>query len=145
MPHGAMREFITIANDHPSLSVDQEALAALLEHVATEEARSIVDLTVVLTGHDAVLALNRQYLEHDYITDVLSFDLSDDASRAFIDGEIYIDLDTARERHEEFEVSFEAEVFRYAVHGLLHLVGYEDQTPDEKERMRTLEDRYLGR
>ncbi|RMF64358.1 MAG: rRNA maturation RNase YbeY, partial [Bacteroidetes bacterium] len=98
---------------------------------------------VILTDHATVLDLNRAYLHHDYLTDVLSFNLSgpDDA---LLTGEVYVDLDTAAERHAEFGVTFEEEVFRYVVHGLLHLAGYEDATPAEKAAMHALEDRYLA-
>lgn len=141
--HAEANETVVVDVDHPSLSVDPSALIRLLLHVAEVEGTSIAALNVVLTGHEQVRSLNQTYLQHDYDTDVLSFDLGDGPGQP-VDGEIYIDLDTAMERHKEFETSFEHEVFRYAVHGLLHLVGYADDSPEGKAAMRALEDRYLG-
>lgn len=135
---------ITVEVAHPHLSIDESALRRLLLRVAQEEGVTIADLTVVLSDHAHVLDLNRTYLEHDYETDVLAFNLADDPAAGPIEGEIYIDLDTAQERHSEFNATFQNEVFRYAIHGLLHLAGYDDSTPERKAQMRALEDRYLS-
>lgn len=134
---------ILIETAHPGIEVDAEALRSLLHRVAADEGYRVESLTVVLADHDRVLKLNRRYLKHDYVTDVLSFNLADDPSTT-VDGEIYVDLDTARERHAEFGATLENEVFRYAVHGLLHLMGHADASPEERKRMRALEDRYLA-
>lgn len=132
---------ITIEQVHADLHLDEQLLRQLIRHVAEAERCSLGTLSVVLADHETVLPLNREYLDHDYHTDVLSFDLSDAPDR--IDGEIYVDLDTAAERHDEFGATFEEEAYRYVVHGLLHLIGYDDGTPDETAAMRRLEDRYL--
>jgi rRNA maturation RNase YbeY len=122
--------------------VDETRLSALIHHVIDAEDASLRFLSVVLTDHETVLRLNREYLDHDYHTDVLSFDLTEDGSSA-IEGEVYVDLDTAQERHSEFDTTFEEEALRYAVHGVLHLIGYDDADPEDAQTMRTLEDRYL--
>ena len=133
---------ISIEQIHPERHLDEEALRALLQTVADAEQCTLGTVTVVLTDHETVLSLNRDYLGHDYLTDVLSFDLSEHPDR--VDGEIYVDLDTAAERHKEFDTTFEEEAYRYVTHGLLHLIGYDDGTPDEQATMRRLEDRYLA-
>jgi len=129
---------------HPSLQVDTRVLEALIWNVLTGEGAEPVYIGVILTDHETVLDLNRTYLQHDYLTDVLSFDLSESEDAHAIEGEVYVDLDTALERHEEFGVSFEEEVRRYVIHGVLHLLGYDDATPEEKAAMHALEDKYLG-
>lgn len=129
---------------HPSLQVDTRVLEALIWNVLTGEGAEPVYIGVILTDHETVLDLNRTYLQHDYFTDVLSFDLSESEDAHAIEGEVYVDLDTALERHEEFGVSFEEEVRRYVIHGVLHLLGYDDATPEEKAAMHALEDKYLG-
>lgn len=138
---------LTIEQEHPSRHVDAERLTRLIHHVLAGEGCTLHYLGIVLTDHETVLDLNRTYLDHDYPTDVLSFSLLDEApagdAPTVIDGEVYVDLDTAAERHEEFGATFEEEAFRYVVHGLLHLAGYEDDTPARKEAMHALEDRYL--
>jgi len=134
---------LLIEHSHPTLRLDEAALQHLVRCVLHAEARSVAYLGIVLADHATVLDLNRIYLAHDYLTDVLAFSLADDPGAA-IDGEVYVDLDTAAERHEDFGVSFEDEARRYVVHGLLHLLGYDDATPAQRQAMRRLEDRYLA-
>lgn len=147
---------IAVEIDHPSRRIDPARVKQAAAQVLDGEDRALRGLTVVLSDHDTVHRLNREYLGHDYVTDVLSFDLSlsddadvsgasDDASSGptAVDGEVYVDLDTAAERHDEFGASFEEEVLRYVVHGVLHLAGYDDATEAGQEEMRMLEDRYL--
>lgn len=147
-------ERLSIEYDHPERRLDEDTLRALVRHVLAQEDASLVHLTVVLSGHDTVRALNVSYLDHDYNTDVLSFSLRSSAA-AFppesdappnddaVEGEVYVDLDTAAERHAEFETSFEAEAYRYVVHGVLHLVGYDDATEAARTTMRDRENQYL--
>ncbi len=128
---------------HPSRRVDTDALHRLLCRVLDAEGRPAAEVTVILTDHPTVLDLNRRYLRHDYHTDVLSFPLHESPDDPVV-GEVYVDLDTAAERHAEFGAGFEEEVCRYAIHGLLHLLGYDDATPEARAEMRALEDRYLA-
>ncbi len=138
-------ESLLIEHMHPSLQVDEAALRRLILRVLAGEAYTLAYLGVVLADHATVLDLNRTYLDHDYHTDVLSFSLDEEAAEdAVVDGEVYVDLDTAAERHAEFGTSFEEEVQRYVVHGLLHLLGYDDATPAEKQAMHDREDHYLA-
>lgn len=142
-------ERISLQIQHPELTLAPHLCRRVLLHVADGEGVRIESLTVVLSDHQTVHDLNRRYLGHDYVTDVLAFDYSEsasdseDAGGGAVDGEIYVDLDTAHERHEEFGVGFQHEALRYLIHGLLHLVGYVDETSRDKQVMRTLEDRYL--
>ncbi|HET6569810.1 MAG TPA: rRNA maturation RNase YbeY, partial [Rhodothermales bacterium] len=99
-----------VALEHPTFEVDTDVLAQAVRRIIEGERARVEYLAVVLTDHDAVLDLNRTYLQHDYRTDVLSFDLSESEDPAVIDGEVYVDLDTALERHAEFGASFEEEV-----------------------------------
>lgn len=134
---------VLIEHDHPALHVDEPTLRTLIHRIADAEGRALGTVSIVLTDHDTVLTLNRDYLGHDYVTDVLSFDLgAEDASH--VEGEIYVDLDTAAERHEDFGVSFEDEARRYVVHGMLHLMGYDDSDDSQQAEMRRLEDRFLA-
>ena len=131
-----------IAVDHPRLSLPEDRLRCLIRHVIRRENHTLGDLSVVLSNRNSVLRMNREYLEHDYPTDVLAFDYRDHRE-APIDGEIYIDLDTAEERCSEFGSSFEDEAARYVVHGLLHLMGHEDATEEAALKMKRLEAEYL--
>ena len=133
---------LEITHTHPTLRLDEATLRRLILCVVQAEARTLAYLGIILADHQTVLDLNRTYLAHDYLTDVLSFPLGE-LGDAAIDGEVYVDLDTAAERHEDFAASFEDEARRYVVHGLLHLMGYDDATPAGQQAMRRLEDRYL--
>jgi probable rRNA maturation factor len=132
---------VTIDIEESGLS--EERIARAVESVVRGEGRQSGDISIVLTGHEVVLDLNRQFLEHDYHTDVLAFPLSEDLD--VVEGEVYVDVETARERHAEFGASFESEVLRYVIHGVLHLCGHDDSTDEGKHAMSVLEDRYLAR
>ena len=139
-------EGLQIEHAHPSRAIDEAALAALVHRTVTGEGFAIRSLGIVLADHETVHRLNRDFLAHDYVTDVLSFSLDEDAAaEGLVDGEVYVDLDTAAERAPEFDATFEDEARRYVVHGLLHLMGYDDATDTERSTMRRLEDHYLSR
>ena len=122
--------------------VESDRLRALLNQVVDEHSDQPVEtLTVVFGPHDLIRSLNVKYLDHDYDTDVLAFNLSDTSD--VLEGEVYVDVDTARERHTEFDTSIQAEAVRYAVHGMLHLLGYTDKTEEGQTTMRRLEDQYV--
>ncbi|GAB5533822.1 MAG: rRNA maturation RNase YbeY [Rubricoccaceae bacterium] len=130
---------------HPTRQLDPAHVEAVVEAVCQGEGVRIVSLSVVLADRETVWAVNRDWLQHDSPTDVVSFVLDEEAqARGEIDGEIYVDLDMAAERAGEFDATPEHEALRYVVHGLLHLVGYDDATDAERAAMRQLEDRYLG-
>lgn len=135
---------IAVVHAHPSRTLDADTVSTTVQRVLDGEEVAARDVSIVLADHATVLDLNRAWLNHDYTTDVLSFNLDEEAlSEGFVEGEVYVDLDTAAERAPEFDTTFEAEALRYVVHGVLHLVGYDDATPDEKATMHALEDRYL--
>jgi len=137
---------LSIEQDHPSRTLDESVLEEVIRHALAAEDATLVHLSVVLTDHATVRRLNRSYLDHDYNTDVLSFSLRNETSASdplIVEGEVYVDLDTACERCEEFDATFEREACRYVIHGLLHLLGYDDATESGQETMRRREDEYL--
>ncbi len=135
---------VSISNAHKTYSLDEQTIVALVLRICEKEEATLTSLSIVLSDHKTVLSLNQDYLAHDYVTDVLSFALNDEEELRVVDGEIYVDLDTAFERCEEFAASFEHEAYRYIVHGLLHLIGYEDNTAEKKEQMHFKENLYLA-
>ena len=121
------------------------AVEAVVAAVCEGEGVQIASLSIVLADRETVWAVNRDWLQHDYPTDVVSFVLDEEAqARGKIDGEIYVDLDMAAERAAEFDATPEQEALRYVAHGLLHLIGYDDATNEERAAMRALEDHYLA-
>jgi probable rRNA maturation factor len=87
--------------------------------------------------------LNRQYLEHDYPTDVLSFVLAEDAAAKSLDGEIIVSADYAAREADRYDWTAGDELLLYVIHGALHLVGHDDATPMGKQAMREAETKYL--
>lgn len=135
---------VTVNVDHDDAGVKLDRILSCVHAVLSGEGRDAGEIGIVLSNRQSVHELNRVHLGHDHETDVITFDLREPAAPArAVDGEVYVDVDTARERHDEFGASYEDEICRYVIHGVLHLVGYEDDTADKKLRMRKLEDRYL--
>jgi len=94
-----------------------------------------------------LLKLNQKYLQHDYYTDILTFDHTDVDSKknGIISGDLYISIDRVRDNSANSGPSFDTELRRVMVHGILHLLGYSDHSKREKERMKKKEDFYLSK
>jgi len=132
---------IHVSTHAPDLCPSEESLKNLAIRVMEGENVPFQRIGIILADHDLVSDLNRRYLNHDWQTDVISFRLSDETP---LEGEVYVDVETADERCAEFGTTAEDEILRYTTHGLLHLAGYDDATREERERMRKLEDDYLA-
>lgn len=98
------------------------------------------EINIIFTDNKEILQLNRQYLNHDYYTDVIAFHYGPARE---VEGDVFISLDKVDENAREYGSGFENEVLRVTIHGLLHLIGYTDSTDEEKKAMRSLEDRYI--
>ena len=136
---------LEVHHAHASRQLDEAGVRAVVAAVCAGEGVAVDSLGVVLADHQTVHDLNREWLGHDYETDVVSFVLDEEAqARGAVDGEVYVDLDTAAERAPEFGVTARHEALRYVAHGVLHLAGHDDATDEERAAMRALEDRYLA-
>lgn len=122
-----------------TLSSEQELQHWLID-VLLSEAKELGYLNFILLSDDALLEMNKNYLDHDYYTDVITFDLS---NSDIISGEIYISIDRVIDNANELNKEVDDELHRVMVHGLLHLVGYDDKSPEDKELMTSKEDNYL--
>ena len=109
-----------------------------IKSVSESEGYKIGDLNYIFCSDDYLLEINRQYLQHDYYTDIITFDNSEDEGK--LEGDIYISIDRVRDNANVLKVDFEIELRRVLIHGLLHLVGFEDSTDDLKQQMRARED-----
>lgn len=116
-------------------------LPSVLEKMANDEGIQKGRISVALLTDDEIRVVNRDYLQHDYETDVISFDLSDDED--FLDGELVISVDTAKRLALDAGWQTEDEVLLYAIHGMLHILGYDDDTEEHRDEMRRLEAQYL--
>jgi probable rRNA maturation factor len=111
-----------------------------LKDVAKAEGFIIGELTYIFCSDVYLLDINQKYLGHDTLTDIVTFDHSEQSD--IIDGDIFISVERVNENAEKFDTKA-TELYRVMVHGLLHLVGYKDKTKSEKERMRNKENEYL--
>ncbi|GAK74767.1 MULTISPECIES: rRNA maturation RNase YbeY [Nonlabens] len=116
---------------------DEVRYSKWLRAVALSENKSLGDLSYVFCTDDFLLEINQKYLNHDTLTDIITFDYCDDD---FIHGEIYISVDRVKDNAKDFVVSFDDELLRVMSHGLLHLIGFGDKTDIEKSTMRLKED-----
>ena len=98
------------------------------------------EISFILCSDDYLLDINRQYLDHNYYTDIITFDY---VENGIISGDIFISVDRVKENASEYEVSFQNELNRIVIHGVLHLLGYKDKEADQKKQMTSKEDYYL--
>lgn len=126
---------------------DSAGMKLLLWKLFKKENKNLQRLDIILSSDEYLLELNQTYLQHDYFTDVITFDYSDQTTpadeRALI-GEVYISIDRIRENAVEYGVTIARELLRVMVHGALHLCGYNDGTPEQKAEMTAKEDYYLS-
>lgn len=121
--------------------VELEGLWEVGERIV--ERYGLGDVTVIFVDDARIVELNRKFLGRDFPTDVLAFDLRDPSPEG-PSGEVYVSLERAEEQAREFGVPYEEEVARLVFHGLLHLAGFEDVTPEGRERMEAEVERYLS-
>jgi probable rRNA maturation factor len=108
--------------------------------VIAEEGRISGDLNFILTNDETLKKMNLKYLKHNYFTDVISFGWGEGD---IVAGEVYISVDTVKRNAQNYKVSYNNEIVRVIVHGVLHLCGYNDATSDEKREMRKNEEIWL--
>ena len=112
-----------------------------LKAAAVKESYGIDSLGYVFCSDDFLLEINQQFLDHDTLTDIVTFDYTEGT---ILNGEIYISTDRVADNAKDFNVDFDTELRRVIIHGLLHMCGYGDKTEDEKAHMRKKEDEYLS-
>ncbi len=120
---------------------DRTPLKSFLQKIFRWEKRKLSGLNYIFCSDKELLKINQEYLGHNYYTDIVTFELSENPGH--IQAEIYISIDRVRENAKILGVSFRSELHRVIFHGALHLCGYRDKTKREKEVMRTKEDHYL--
>ena len=121
---------------------NRKGLKRFVVQIFKSKKRRLGGLIYVFSTDRRVLQINRQYLNHDFYTDVIAFDLSD--TQRNVQGEVYISVDRVRQNASTFKVSFSRELHRVIVHAALHLCGYQDKTAGERATMKKEEDRYLA-
>ena len=112
-----------------------------LKLVAESEVFSLGAVSVIFCSDNYILDINQRFLQHDYFTDIITFDYSEGEK---ISGDLFISVDSVRENSIEFGTEFEEELHRVIVHGILHLIGYDDHTDEDIRTMRSKENYYLS-
>jgi len=128
------------------VKIDEQWLSRLAKRVLVAEETGNCDVTLVLVDNTYIRALNRRWLRRNAPTDVLAFSMTMGPDAAYnygVLGDVYISLEKAREQAKEYGVSFEEEMARLVVHGVLHLVGYDHKKPTDARRMRSREEAFL--
>ncbi len=125
------------------LRVDRNETVKLVQRVLEGEQCQNGEVNIVFVDDKMITELNTEYLNHHYTTDVLSFRLSEENEKK-LDGEVYVNVSQAKRQATEYRVAVKNEIGRLVIHGTLHLLGYEDNTPGKKRRMSKKEDFYLG-
>jgi rRNA maturation RNase YbeY len=127
--------------DKTFLFPNKTGLKHFIELLFKKEKKALIELTYVFCSDDYLLAINRDFLKHNYYTDIITFDLSENTIQTI--GEIYISLDRVNENAKELKISIKEETLRVIFHGALHLCGYKDKSKTEIATMRKKEEFYI--
>ena len=120
--------------------IDSAQVEEWIRQVASGYRRKIGEVNYIFTNDETILAMNRQFIGHDYYTDHIGFDY---CQGSILSGDIYISLDTVHTNAELYAPDYLHELHRVIIHGILHLVGFHDKTPEERKEMEAAEDRAL--
>ncbi|HEX2922096.1 MAG TPA: rRNA maturation RNase YbeY [Bacteroidales bacterium] len=116
-------------------------LQILINRIIEEGKMVPGEINFIITSDEKLRSINVEFLEHDYYTDVITFNYNVNEK---VSGEVYLSIDTVKENAHLYNVSLYSEITRVMIHGILHLIGYDDKTVEEKYLMRKKEDYWLG-
>lgn len=133
-----MISFQTINVEMPT--IDQKLISRWVKAVAASYNRTTGDVAYVFVDDEEILRVNRQFLGHDYYTDIITFN---SGSVTHVSGDLIISLDTVRSNAEMLDKPYQQELHRVIIHGILHLCGINDKGPGEREIMEAAEDKAL--
>ena len=120
---------------------NKRKISEWLKKIITQEGKKTGDLSFIFVSNEIILDINKKFLNHDYYTDIITFDYSTQDS---ISGEMYISIETVKENAILYGAEFTNELLRVMLHGILHLCGYKDATIAEQQTMRATENNYLN-
>lgn len=133
-----MIEFVT--EDIDKFLFDSETIVDWIDKIVTNENKILGEVCFILCSDDYLLNINNEYLKHNYFTDVITFDYSE---ANILSGDIFISIDRVKDNSTSYNISFNREFFRIIIHGILHLIGYDDKTEEDKLVMTSKEDESL--
>ncbi|MDR3057482.1 MAG: rRNA maturation RNase YbeY [Prevotella sp.] len=121
-------------------SIKKRETSNWIKSVAASYNKKVGDIAFIFCSDEKILEVNNQYLQHDYYTDIITFDYSENDT---ISGDIFISLDTVKSNSEQFKTLYSEELHRIIIHGILHLCGINDKGPGEREHMTECENKAL--
>lgn len=121
--------------------IKQRETSIWIKEVAHLSKKKVDEIAYIFCSDEKILEINKQYLQHDYYTDIITFDYSEGNT---ISGDIFISVDTVRSNSEKYGTAYNEELHRVIIHGILHLCGYKDKTPEEEQTMREKENEALN-
>lgn len=124
----------------PEIDLNFDALSTWIKIIVSRETLELGELTYIFCDDETILEVNQKFLNHDYYTDVITFDYTEEN---IISGDIYISLDTVKSNSELYNTTFLEELYRVIIHGVLHLCGYKDKSEEDEKLMRQKEDEAL--
>jgi rRNA maturation RNase YbeY len=127
--------------DVEDLSLTEESLSNWITEVCSNESKEFGDISLIFCSDEYLLDMNRTHLDHDYYTDIITFDYTENQ---LVSGDLFISIDRVRENASDFNVSFVHELHRVIIHGVLHLCGYKDKSDEEEKLMRSKENDALS-
>ena len=132
---------VSFHRENVSLNADEKLIIKWLTNSVNSLNYSVGELSFVFCSDDYLRKLNIKHLNQDYFTDVITFDYSKEMS---LIGDVFISTERVKENAKLFNVSFNEELFRVIIHGVLHLCGFKDKTKEEKAEMRSKENNFLS-
>lgn len=127
---------------YKKISLSKSLIRKSLKILKSELSLKIAHLQINILNCADIIALNQKYLNHDYNTDIITFDYRVELANP-IDGEIFISFEDAQKNAEKYKVSLNNELIRLIIHGVLHLSGFDDKSPIEKRKMKKMENYFL--
>ncbi len=137
-----MSEISFFFEETKPIKLQKKVLKNTVDFLIQNENKHAGEITVVFCSDDYLLKINEQYLNHNYYTDIVTFDY---VENSVISGDLFISVDRVNENASQLGVNFDEELYRVIFHGILHLCGFKDKTNAEKRLMREKEDFYLGK
>lgn len=139
-----MKARLYLRNQQRARGVNRKYLAGIIEPLLRDELRrEQYALAVYLVGPDAIARINETHLRHEGPTDVIAFDYADSGSPALLAGDIFVCVDEAIRQAPKYKTTWQSELVRYVVHGILHLSGYDDKQRAARKNMKREEDRLM--
>lgn len=135
-----MSVIINVFIDSEKKYLPEKKIKSVVTATLVGEGKKNALINIIITSDKRITELNKKFLKHNYATDVLSFELDVEP----LMGEVYISVDTALRQAKEYKVSLLNELQRLAIHGTLHLLGYDDTNKNDREKMIELENKYLN-